>query len=264
MIIDTHVHFSDEPGYADNLAAECGRLGIGKVCLLGGNCNSGKIEGGILDALKTHPDLYLGFGMFRLGDDPPEAVKAFHDAGFKGLKCICPRSRYDDKAYYPVYRQAEELRMPMLFHLGIVGRSDDDGRRDVNCDRMRPVHLDTIARAFPGLMIIGAHFGNPWTDEAAMIARWNPNVFFDLSGSILKYRSREYFHQLLWWGRDPDYMAPDKTGPWDKLLFGSDVKISSIEGVMADYRGLLGSLWLSDVDRAKVWGGNAAKLLGIQ
>lgn len=51
---------------------------------------------------------------------------------------------------------------------------------------MRPIYLDTIARAFPDLKIIGAHLGNPWYQEAAEVARWNPNVFFDLTGSTLK------------------------------------------------------------------------------
>ncbi len=262
MIIDTHVHFSEEKGFADELATECRRLGIDKVFLLGGHWQKGRIEGGILEALNRYPDLYIGFGLLRLGEYPPSAVRDFKEAGFRGLKCTSPRSRYDDNAYYLVYREAETLGMPILFHLGIVVRQEDDAWRDVNCDRMRPVFLDTIARAFPRLTIIGAHFGNPWSDEAAMIARWNPNVFFDLSGSILKYRPPEYFRQLLWWGKDPDYLAPDRTGPWDKLLFGSDVRISSMEGVINDYRRWMDALELDETDRAKIWRGNALRILG--
>jgi hypothetical protein len=248
-------------GYPGRLARECRRLGIGKVWLLGGEHDGKAVRGGILRALRDRPDLFLGFGMFRLGQDHADVVEAFREAGFVGLKCIRPLSNYDDKAYYPVYERAEKLRMPILFHLGIVARGSRDKRLDVNCGRMRPVHLDAIARAFPKLNLIGAHFGNPWSDEAAMAARWNPNLFFDLSGSILKYRPPEFFRQLLWWGQDPTYRAPDGTGPWDKILFGSDVRIESMAEVMDDYRRLMDALKLSEDDRKKVWGGNAARIM---
>src|SRR5437879_13343318 len=50
---------------------------------------------------------------------------------------------------------------------------------------MRPIHLEEIARRFPKITLVGAHCGNPEYEWAAEIARWNPNVFFDLSGSTL-------------------------------------------------------------------------------
>ncbi len=58
-----------------------------------------------------------------------------------------------------------------LFHLGIVTRTAEDRRFDADNERHRPIYLDTIARAFPGLTIIGAHLGNPWREEAAMPCR---------------------------------------------------------------------------------------------
>jgi hypothetical protein len=50
---------------------------------------------------------------------------------------------------------------------------------------MRTFHLEEIARRFPKLTVIGAHWGNPEYEWAAEVARWNPNVLFDLSGSTL-------------------------------------------------------------------------------
>ena len=264
MILDCHVHFSDADGFGDRLAKEYDRLGVVKACALGGTYENGKIEGGILDGMKKYPDLYLGFGYLRLGTDHPDAVNAFKDAGVTGLKCIRPRARYDDKAYYRHYERAEELGLPILFHLGIVARGARDREMDTNNDRMRPVHLDTIARAFPDLTIIGAHFGNPWSDEAAMIARWNPNIFFDMSGSLLKYRPPEYLKQLLWWGGDqPHYQAPDKSQPWEKILFGSDVGIEVIEDVMNDYKRTMDAVGLDQEMQQKVWYGNAARILKL-
>jgi len=264
MIVDVHVHFSDQPGYAEQLAAECARLGIDKVCAFNGVFKEGKLAGTLLDAGKKHPKFLIPFAYFRLGDDHADLVDRYHDAGYKGMKCIRPRLNYDDKTYYPVYDRAERLGMPILFHLGIVARGSQDRYTDVNNDRMRPVYLDTIARAFPGLTVIGAHFGNPWSDEAAMCARWNPNLFFDLSGSILKYRPPEFFKQLLWWGGGkPHYQAPDKSEPWHKILFGTDVGIKEMEDVMNDYKNLMSALNLSDEMKRCVMGGNAARSLKL-
>jgi hypothetical protein len=47
------------------------------------------------------------------------------------------------------------------------------------------MYLDTLAREFPDLTLVGAHLGNPWYDEAAEAARWNPNLYFDMTGSTL-------------------------------------------------------------------------------
>src|SRR5438067_111850 len=55
--------------------------------------------------------------------------------------------------------------------------------RDVSATRMHPFHLDTLANNFPKLKLIGAHLGGTGNyDAAASVARWRPNVFFDMSG----------------------------------------------------------------------------------
>jgi len=72
--------------------------------------------------------------------------------------------------------------MPILFHTGMVSRGLEDTKFRVSSDFMRPVRLDKIARCFPNLIIIGAHLGHPWCDEAAVIMTHNPNVYFDICG----------------------------------------------------------------------------------
>jgi predicted TIM-barrel fold metal-dependent hydrolase len=46
-------------------------------------------------------------------------------------------------------------------------------------------HLEEIARRFPKITVVGAHCGNLEYEWEAEVARWNPNVFLDLSGSTL-------------------------------------------------------------------------------
>ena len=186
-IIDAHHHVRDEK-HADRLADTCEKLGIVKVCLVATNvpdsdrdCNADTKA-----AFEKYPDLFVGFGGVNLWEsDGPDQVQRLYDQGFRGLKFIIPPKPYHDESFFPIYQRAQELGMVALFHLGIVARRRS---RQVRVDNnlMRPIYLDTIARQFPELTIIGAHLGNPWYEEATMSCRWNPNLYFDLSGSTLK------------------------------------------------------------------------------
>ena len=53
--------------------------------------------------------------------------------------------------------------MIILFHTGIVIRTNPDTPTDVSVDRMRVTTLDNIARRFPKLTMIAAHLGIPIT-----------------------------------------------------------------------------------------------------
>ena len=55
--------------------------------------------------------------------------------------------------------------------LVFVARKKNERSQNASSARMRPIYLNTIARAFPDLKIIGAHLGNPWYQEAAEVAR---------------------------------------------------------------------------------------------
>jgi len=203
------------------------------------------------------------FGHFPLGEWGAEAVGELHDQGFRGLKFIRPPARYDDKTFYAVYEAAEELRMVCLFHLGIVARTPEDKEHDVNNERHRPIYLDTIARSFPSLRIIGAHLGNPWYDEAGMACRWNPNLYFDLSGSSLKKRPPEFFKTILWWTETGQYGDPEGRHAWEKIVFGSDVPIEYIQDVMNDYQRVMEAIGLRQELQDAVFGNTAAELLGL-
>ncbi|MBM4431826.1 MAG: hypothetical protein FJ026_15990 [Chloroflexi bacterium] len=267
MIIDCHHHLGPEPHYADRLAETCARMGISKVCLMAVPPYYGPAMGNdaVAAACRRYPDLLVGFAYVDLGQEDPTKVDWAREQGFRGLKLINPRLPYDDDALMPIYARAAELDMVCLFHLGIVAR--DDSQRPgyvIRNHYMRPIHLDTIARVFPGLTIIGAHFGNPWHEEASMACRWNPNLYFDLTGSTLKMRSPEELGRLLWWRPESRYRDPLGRHAWQKILFGSDVPHHEIEDVLTDYRHCMDALELSPEIRRQVEGGTAARLLGLQ
>lgn len=266
MRIDAHVHVSTEPGYADRLVAEMDRLGFDRT-LLNGFVTYGDQSGNdaVAAALARHPKRIIGAAYLDLATQSAADVRTFHERAFRALKLIGPPANYDDKRFYPVYDAAAELGMVCLFHTGIVSRSPApiDRVHDVNNDRMRPIYLDTIARQIPELNIIGAHFGNPWYDEAAMAARWNPNLYWDLSGSTLKKRTAQDLAKLLWWTETSRYRDPEGRPAWQKIVFGSDVPIEEIEEVVRDYEAVLGALGIREDIQAAIFGDTLAGLLGI-
>jgi predicted TIM-barrel fold metal-dependent hydrolase len=265
MIIDCHHHLGKGPDYAKKLANECARLKIDKVCLMGlPDYVEVSTNAQIKEAMNRYPDLLFGFAFADLRTIIPDDINRFKDEGFRGLKFIRPPSNYDDEKFDRIYQQAEKLRMPALFHLGIVSRNEQAGPYRINSNYMRPIYLDTIARIFPHLTVIGAHLGNPWYEEATMAARWNPNLYFDLSGSTLKKKTPEFLGSLLWWTPTTRYRDPEGRYAWEKILFGSDVPYNEIEEVMTDYKKALDALKIDKKIQGEIFGGTMAKILGLE
>lgn len=228
----------------------------------------------IAEAMEEYPDVFIGFG--RVSVDHPAAVrqvKEFHELGFSGMKFHSPRKNWDDPSYFQIYRLCEEYGMHMLFHTGITSRRMlDDTPRYGSMGRMRPVYLDAICRQFPNATIQGAHFGNPWYDEAAECARWNPNLYFDVTGSTLyKFIERdrmEAFSDYLWWagwdGQDenPHTLAGGPSA-WEHIVFGTDESPSGLAGNIERFKMMIDANHVSEDDQRKMWGETMAGILGI-
>ncbi|MEA1996440.1 MAG: amidohydrolase family protein, partial [Gemmatimonadota bacterium] len=185
----------------------------------------------IKKAIQDYPDVFIGYG--RVRPDDPNAVREieeFYNSGFVGMKFHTPEKNWDDPKYWQLYRLCEHLGMVMLFHTGITNRRITDTPVGYSTMRMRPGYLDLIARMCPRTVIQGAHFGNPWYDEAAEVCRWNPNLFFDITGStlhkLIKLNELERFSRILWWkaGEGKETAHTLKGGPdaFEHIVFGTD------------------------------------------
>jgi predicted TIM-barrel fold metal-dependent hydrolase len=235
-LIDCHVHHNGQNGFLDRLTAKMDALD-GMTLLITAPVDLKNVTA----AIAVHPGRLVGLGEVRL-DDPQALilVDRFHAAGFRGLGEITqPQYPYDDRRYWPIYERAAQYGMILLFHTGIVNRTDPDTPSDVSSDRMRAGTLDLIARRFPKLRIIGAHLGNPDYAWAAEIARWNPNIWWDLSGSTLIKKQRDYlsFNGIFWWsGAATPHSPQSAASAFEKIVFGSDV----FDGDMAEFDRALG------------------------
>ena len=264
-LIDAHVHHNGKTEFLEQL---CARLEPhdGMALLI----TAPKDLDSVKAFMNKRPGRLAGLGEIRL-DDPRalELVDRFHAAGFPGLgELTKPHMDFHDRTYWPVYERAEKYGMILLFHTGIVNRTSPDVPEDASSDRMRPGTLDLIARRFPKLKIIGAHLGNPEYAVAAEISRWNPNLWFDVTGSTLIKKQEDYrfFNSIFWWSSVVSPHTP-AGGPsaFEKLVFGSDTfggEIEEFDRSLDRYRRMLAACQVPAEAQARIFAGTVWKLLG--
>jgi len=217
--------------------------------------------------------------------DPEEidgdGVQRLHNMGYRGLKLIGVQRPYDEPDYMPTYGRAQDLKMPILFHMGVIGggldysithprreaaaaaayqrmmaMQDRMPPRNVSATRMAPLHLDTIANRFPKLKIIGAHIGNQGNyDYAASVARWRHNVYFDMSGG--ETIERHLVERKL--------LAANSGGEFgvEKLVFGSDCGMDEIRAHIDRFEAMYEELASRKTNRT-LWWRNAAEIYGLE
>jgi predicted TIM-barrel fold metal-dependent hydrolase len=219
--------------------------------------------------MAAHPGRLIGFGDVSL-DDPRalERIDEFQRAGFRGLGEISrTRKPFDDPAYTPLYDRAAKYGMMLLFHTGIVNRTRPEIAEDVSVDRLRVTLLDNIARRYPTLTIIGAHLGNPDYEWAGEIARWNPNLYFDLSGSTLikKQEDPGFFKSIFWWTSIASPHTPKaQASAFEKVIFGSDVfggDLEEFDRSIERYKRMLDACGVSPEAQANIFGGTLMRIL---
>jgi len=269
-IVDMHVHFDEKnPNFISDFLRVSEKLNL-TACLLTPFANR-KV---VADAAKQHPTQIIPFGFVDL--DAPDVVKQVEELlamGYRGLgEMEFVKRPYNDPSYLPVYELANRYGWIVLFHTGIVLRRKFDEPEDVASGRMRPIYLEEIARRFPKITVLGAHCGNPEYEWAAEIARWNPNVFWDLSGSTLtKMHGRLADFQKIFWWSNTEWQSPEwKAKKLDsdpsafvKIVFGSDNGLDGIESVVNQYHALFEACGIPANTRKMIMGGTLSNMLGL-
>ena len=258
----------------ENLYEKAVSAGITKANFLCGGRFGISHEDSIKHA-ERHDDLFIPTALIDPETTPAERVAELHSMGYRGLKMIGVARDYDCADYFPMYEKAQELNMPILLHMGVIGGGIDYSithpRRDpevakmynrwsaqmqprnMSAMRMRPFHLDTIANNFPALKLIGAHLGGTGNyDEAASVARWRHNVYFDISGGTTIERHALERHLI---GGEIGY---------EKLIFGSDCAPDKIAEHIGRWDSIFDLLEVPDDCRERMWWMNGAELYGLE
>lgn len=173
----------------------------------------------------AYPEKYLGFVTVHPHDPGAiaEIERGTQDLGLKGIKVGFNYQNVDPLGpeAFSVYAYAQAHRLPILLHTGT------SPVRFADIDHAHPRHIDRVAMAFPDLTIIMAHIGHPWQVDCIAVARKHPNVWADVSGSVLRD-----------WGSYNALRAATEWGVLDKLLFGSDFPASTPQATLDKLRGV--------------------------
>ncbi len=266
-LIDVHLHFDGEAGVLEKLLDK-----LNSADGLGFLLTTPRALPEASEFIHQHPDRFIGFGDVKL-DDPHvlQQVDRFHAEGFRGLGEITgTRKPYDDPAYWPIYDRAEKYHMILLFHTGIVNRLHPETPADISFERSRITRLDLIARHWPKLTIIGAHLGNPDYADAGEIGRWDPNLYFDVSGTTLIKKKDEYgfFRSIFWWTSvaSPHTPANGKNA-FEKLVFGSDVfggEVQEFDDALARLHAMLDTCQVPQSAQEMIFSGTMWHILQAQ
>lgn len=266
-LIDVHEEYNAEPGFLHQILIKL-REHDGMAIIQATPKAYSKTEAYI----HKYPNRFIGFCDLNLdAPDILEQVDQCHAIGFRGLGELGPSlHNYDSQVYWPIYRRAQKYHMILLFHTGVYARENPEKPHNVSFDRMRVTRLDLIARMFPGLIIIGAHMGNPDYAEAAEIGRWNPNLYYDLSGSTLvKLRNNyPYFKSLLWWtGAGGQNTPKSSASAFEKIVFGSDAfggDSAEFDRALSRYHKMLDACDVPKNVQAMIFSGTMWKILQKQ
>jgi predicted TIM-barrel fold metal-dependent hydrolase len=160
--------------------------------------------------VREHGDKFIPFYFLHPGHPTAMAdlERAVQEWGAKGIKLtpIYANFRPDDEQYFPFYARIEELGLPVLWH---QGSSMDAPNGPL--EWAMPWRLDKIARTFPDLKMVIAHFGFPWIREVVALLRKRANVYADVSA--FGTRTWVLYNALV---------DTVQYGAEDKVFFGSD------------------------------------------
>jgi uncharacterized protein len=271
-IIANHAHLmpknSWREGNAEMLLKHLDHNGIDKVlvfppfaCQKDNNMKEANIWA--LKQVKAHSDRFLPAGtLFPLAPDALEMLNFLADEGVRLIKIHPAIEVHDisDPKIAPFYAEAERLGMVLDYHTAPHG---------IRLSLVTPQKFDDIAWDFPNLKMIFEHIGGRTYFEEFLAVIYNHHcrcrdeekercIFGGLT-SVLNNSTMEH---AMWYLGAQGVTDVIKIAGAGSLIFGLDFPWNDKERTQQDIK-LINSLAIPEEDKAKILGGNLAKLLGI-
>lgn len=191
----------------------------------------------MIDIQKRYPDRIIGFATVNPWSGSEivrEEIKRAISAGLRGI-AINPAVQgvaAHSPLMYPVVEAAIELDVPLYIHSGTPSFG-------------LPLQITFLAEAYPEAKIIMGHMGGAdfYVDMQSSNANI-PNLYLETSLTC----HVAYIEQGL------------RIANKDHMLFGSDFPFSSTKAEMLK----INQAYISDAEKAKIFGANAAVLFGIE
>jgi uncharacterized protein len=178
-------------------------------------------------------------------------------AGFKGAK-LYPVNRcfrISDPACRPFFEKARELGASICVHYGVTVDPTGDLRY------ADPIDLSPVARDFPEIPFVIAHFGAGWLDSVLRLAYQCKNVCVDSSGTnnwmdyhVPRMTLAEVFERTL-----------TAIGP-ERILFGTDAGTTAAYRTWIKFQQVrtLEEMGLSAHDRDLILRANAVRVFHLE
>lgn len=132
------------------------------------------------EVTREHPSLIPFINLDPLQDEATmtaELLDKVNNHGARGIK-LHPGSQWfypNNRRLWPAYGTAQEMGLPVIFHAGRFASPEPYAR---------PKNFVEVLDAFPNLVLVMAHIGVGYEDEALSLARTYPNLRFDCSAII--------------------------------------------------------------------------------
>ncbi len=198
-----------------------------------------------MEAVRQNPERLIGFMVFPAGHpEMAKEIRRCYEGGLRGVGELFPEGQNMDLA---VLHQTgfkdylREYKLPLLLHT-----NETVGHTYAGKTKVTMKEVETFIYHHQELSIILAHFGGGLLFFELMkeIRAAFANVYYDTAAAVFLYDKAIY-------------RVIRELGILDKILFATDYPLLPI----ARYRESL--MQLSDAEREKVLGGNAAKLLDL-
>jgi len=168
----------------------------------------------VLDAMKKHPDRYLGSCFVNpvYGKEALEEIDRCMDHGMTGLK-VYNQVKISDPLFYPIIEKMIDLKMIILMHahcgIGVGGKRTKYGNVQPNASV--PEDFVEAARRYPEAMLQYAHTGGggDWEYACKMLSEYT-NIYVDTSGSnnegnMIDFALKYIGEDRLFFGTDGSY-----------------------------------------------------------
>jgi uncharacterized protein len=179
----------------------------------------------VADYVAQFPGRAVGFACVEPNDPNAESElqRAVKLLGLRGLKLAPTYQGFDPwcEAAWKLYDLSDQLEIPILWHQASAFPAES------MLEYGDPIYIDKIARNFPKLKMILAHFGLPWANIVVQLMRKHKQIFTDVSARI--YRPWEMYNAML---HALDY------GVTGQILFGSDFPVQTTEEALRTFREL--------------------------
>ena len=188
--------------------------------------------------IDAHPE-FIGFITLHQDlteEEIGEEIEWALENGFKGIKLHPDFQKFniDDPEVEKIYRKAQG-KLPILFHIG-----------DDRYDYSKPCRLVNMAKKYPRVTFIAAHFGGYRCWDEATIYKGLDNVYFDTCSS-LPFITPERARALI-----------DLLGA-ERFFFATDFPMWDATGELERFN----KIPMTDTEREMILAGNIKRLLKL-